>query len=400
MTGHLAPARLARLALEPGGGNRHLSQCTQCQQQLATFRAAIDTMKRASQPPEEAPFAPAKAIAAAVSAVAEAEGSGLDVRAWFQRPTAWVLAAIPVAVLAVAVWWPRAMPADGFRLISGAPLISARSIDVAPNGPAAIIALSDGTRIQGDPGTRFEILTGARVTLAKGRVQLWVTKRPSSPLRVETAEASVRVVGTIFSVSRVDGRHVTQVEVSEGLVEVTGRSLPESRRLGVGESLDVAVAGDEPVVSTSAPAPEPEANQEPVRKEPTRVPTRKRKLDIERVRSRVRAGQFAEARTLLNAERANAQSQSDTAELDIVEAEMLLATGRRDEALAAYLTVSERHRSLRQGEAALFAAVQLSLPNDRARATELLKRSLERYPTGRFHQEATDLLAALKNRSP
>ncbi len=396
MSAHHPPSRLAELAMELGDGDPHLSQCAECRRQLETFRSAVATMKQGYEPPEAPPFARERAIAAAVSAAADADESGFEERAWFRRRASWLLAVVPVAVL-VAMWWPRAVPVDGYRVVSGAPVIAGRVIEVASSGSSAVLALGDGTRIEGAPGTRFEVVSGARVVLTQGTVRLWVTKRPNSPLRVETAEASVRVVGTIFLVSRAAETSTTRVEVSEGLVEVSSASLTQPRRLGVGESLQV-LAMPEPSVEapTAQPTPLPLPPQEPLRKEPPRAATRKRKLDIERVRSRVRAGQFAEARTLLTAERENVQSQADTAELDIVEAEMLLATGRRDEALAAYLTVSERHRSLRQGEAALFAAVQLVLQNDRARATQLLKRSLDRYPNGRFHQEVTDLLSALE----
>ena len=108
MSAHLSPSKVAELAVEPGDGDPHLSQCSECQQQLETFLAALATMKRGYEPPEEPAFARSKAIAAAVSSAAESDERELDLRAWFQRPSSWLLATVPLAMLAVAVWWPRA----------------------------------------------------------------------------------------------------------------------------------------------------------------------------------------------------------------------------------------------------------------------------------------------------
>ncbi|MDP2272385.1 MAG: FecR family protein [Archangium sp.] len=379
MSAHLTSAQLAALAVE-GEAPEHLGHCPACRAQLESYRAALQAL-RSAEPPPDAPFARSKRIAHALAAVEQAQ---LEAPPWFRLRYLWLAAAVPVVLVALGVLWSRS-GREVLELGKTHPsALAVGSPQVLEVHERTVVALGDGSRIEAQPGTRFEIVSAARVVLTVGSIQLFVEKRPSQPLWVETEEAQVRVVGTIFTVSRAPERG-TRVEVREGTVEVTGPGF-EARQVTGGQAFD----------APAAVTPSPSAA--PVRRDAVRAtaPKRSRSVDVERVRSRVRAGQFDEARALLASERALAQSQVDAAELDIVEAEMLLATGRRAEAITTYLAVSERHGALRQGEAALFAAAQLCVSSDRPRAVELLRRSLERYPEGSFQKEVRDLLAVIQ----
>ena len=74
-----------------------------------------------------------------------------------------------------------------------------------------------------------------KVTLTQGEVRAFIVPaRPEERIEVVTAAATVRVIGTDFSVSVVDGGG-TRVEVSHGLVEVR-HSVEESLSLAAGDS--------------------------------------------------------------------------------------------------------------------------------------------------------------------
>jgi TolA-binding protein len=61
-----------------------------------------------------------------------------------------------------------------------------------------------------------------------------------------------------------------------------------------------------------------------------------------------------------------------------------------------YLEVAEQYRKLRAGENALFAAARLEArSNADGKARKLLQKYLDRYPDGRFVDEATQRLANL-----
>jgi TolA-binding protein len=110
---------------------------------------------------------------------------------------------------------------------------------------SALIALSDGSRIELDPATRLmpRTVNGHlfATELSRGRAVFDVV--PNGPRRwlVAAANVQVTVVGTRFVVER--HADVVRVSVERGVVQVTGPDVPGgSRRLGARQSLSVAGA--------------------------------------------------------------------------------------------------------------------------------------------------------------
>jgi transmembrane sensor len=112
----------------------------------------------------------------------------------------------------------------------------------APEGGARL-SLSDGSSIELAAGARFEPLESSGTmflaVLQRGTAAFEV--RPGGPRRwqIECGLATVEVVGTRFSCERLPGR--LRVAVQRGSVIVRGERVADrARRLGAGESLDVA----------------------------------------------------------------------------------------------------------------------------------------------------------------
>jgi hypothetical protein len=235
------------------------------------------------------------------------------------------------------------------------------------------------------------------VGLGRGKVTLAVKHRsPSRDFRVETAEASVRVVGTRFGVERADhdAWGATSVGVDEGIVEVTSKVTKETRRLAASERWTITT---EPPPAP-APPPAPVENDAPAAT-PLESPAAVEAPRVAAIRSRLRSGRISEAKALYA--QANHQANQDPitrAELATVGAEIAFAERRYALALRSYLAVVKRFPSSRQAEAALFAAAQLALdhPDLGFDGRELLRRYLSQYPHGRFAQNVDSLLRALE----
>lgn len=138
--------------------------------------------------------------------------------------------------------------------------------------------LEDGSEVTMEDGARVEVEVSTpsllRVAQRTGRARYAVAHRPERGFEVVTEFATVRVRGTVFSVSVLSD--ATEVSVTEGRVEVAD----EARvvLLGPGESVRVvasattlAVAPPPPPVvdPPTPPAPPPEASlADPPRREP------------------------------------------------------------------------------------------------------------------------------------
>lgn len=173
------------------------------------------------------------------------------VNAWIPRWSV-ALAGLAAVALVVAVAWPRHAPtmAGPLRLATGAvvvPVESAHGVARVVFDDRSRLTLAEGARVapQRNDAHAFD------TTLVHGRARFDVT--PHGPRRwtIDCGLATVRVVGTSFTLDRSPAR--LHVEVHHGLVRVDGDRVPgHTRVLGAGESLDVFV---EPV-TVSVPAPE------------------------------------------------------------------------------------------------------------------------------------------------
>ncbi|MDA8455770.1 FecR domain-containing protein [Acidovorax sp. GBBC 3334] len=87
--------------------------------------------------------------------------------------------------------------------------------------------LADGTRLQLGTASAVDLRYGAterRIVLRRGEVLVDSAPDASRPLRVQTAEGTVRAIGTRFTVRQQEGR--TAVAVLDGAVELQPRGAP------------------------------------------------------------------------------------------------------------------------------------------------------------------------------
>ncbi|HEY6877333.1 MAG TPA: hypothetical protein VI299_04905, partial [Polyangiales bacterium] len=84
----------------------------------------------------------------------------------------------------------------------------------------------------------------------------------------------------------------------------------------------------------------------------------------------------------------------DRAEAGTLRAELALRERDLTRAIAAYLAVADAYPELPSGENGLFAAAQLAMRAKRGDARDMMSRYLQRYPQGRFADEARARLAA------
>jgi len=118
-------------------------------------------------------------------------------------------------------------------------------------GQREALTLADGSRLELDADSAVDLaftIRGRELRLLRGRVWVDVARDEGRPFRVISGEASVEVLGTAFSVARLDG----------GLTAVVQRGLVALSRAGdevilrAGEAADAAAG--RPLIVRSAPA--------------------------------------------------------------------------------------------------------------------------------------------------
>lgn len=130
-------------------------------------------------------------------------------------------------------------------LATGAGLLAARTAPWqarmadyrSATGEQRSFALEDGTRLMLNTGSAVDLRFDAgarRILLVAGEIMVATRHGPGvaadpRPLRVETAEGSIRSLGTRFTVRQHSGR--TSVAVQESAVEISCRDAPGSARV-------------------------------------------------------------------------------------------------------------------------------------------------------------------------
>jgi tetratricopeptide (TPR) repeat protein len=140
------------------------------------------------------------------------------------------------------------------------------------------------------------------------------------------------------------------------------------------------------------------AKREETPSEPGRRPTRA-ELDqrLSAARRLLASGRPAEARAKLEPLLALRLEPHLHAEARSLFAECAQAEGDHEAAARAYREVAARHGEALAGESALFAQARAEMRAGRTRdARETLRRYLDRFPQGRFRQEALQHLSTLE----
>src|SRR5262249_9009696 len=109
------------------------------------------------------------------------------------------------------------------------------------------------------------------------------------------------------------------------------------------------------------------------------------------------ARDLRKARAAIEAAQAQGPSRSQSAEAGLLLAECAQASGDTGGAVNGYLDVSRRFAELPAADTGLFAAARLEANAGHvSRARLLLHEYLERYPNGRFRNDASARLNALE----
>ncbi len=202
----------------------------------------------------------------------------VEARAGRPRPRrVWMPVAALAAAAALVVGYV-ALDRDGARPAAG-PLASrdgaslAIGAEVASTGVTRELSFDDGSQVTLAPEARLEVLAndGAHFVSLLDRASARFSVRPGGPRRwsIETALATVEVVGTVFTVDPQADRLVVTVE--KGLVVVRGERVPgRVVSLGAGERLEVLA--DAPRAA-DAPAPAPAPSTDAVATAPAPAPS-------------------------------------------------------------------------------------------------------------------------------
>lgn len=146
-------------------------------------------------------------------------------------------------------WWLGGALAASLAVVAGIGVLrqapDAQRIETAM-GETRTVALADGSRIalNGGSAILLDKADPRRATLERGQALFHVVHRDEAPFRVSVGTAQIVDVGTVFDVTRMDGR--TIVAVSEGAVVYNPAS--SNVRVDAGRRLAVDDAGGQAVV--------------------------------------------------------------------------------------------------------------------------------------------------------
>lgn len=144
------------------------------------------------------------------------------------RARAWPLWAGGSAAVAATV-------ALGLMLVG--PADQAARVFRTGTGPAKLVALADGTRVELAPATMLTVKDGGATLAVEGTASFVVPHRPDRSLSVEAGGLSVQDIGTTFEVAT--GGPVVRVQVAEGQVSVAAPELAAPVKVESGKKLVV-----------------------------------------------------------------------------------------------------------------------------------------------------------------
>jgi transmembrane sensor len=314
------------------------------------------------------------------------------------RPSVWPRAAAVLAVAAALVlvaWFGLRRPAsEPLALVGGAlpALLEARDT-------ASSAHFADGSALELARDTRLEILRN------DGRSFVSVLRRgsgtfdvePGGPRHwiIEAGLASVEVVGTRFTVTRDEDS--VRVSVEHGIVVVRAESLPGTlRRLRAGESVEVrttappATSEPEPELHPAPDLPAPHSAPAASASAPRLAPSsRAEQPPGDEIDARLAAADAARRRgdreaAIRHLEEVLERATPDDPRRGMAALSLARLTVRQDPALAATaLEGSMQGMPKALAEDALARRVEAEArAGNRARAAELAREYLERFPNG------------------
>jgi transmembrane sensor len=358
---------------------------------------AMSPVRRALQSPEEEPLHRHLEDGFEESDVLQRFRS-ID-RRLARTPSLWPRAAAAVALAAALIlvaWFGLRRPtSEPLALLGGAlpTLIEAQAT-------AREARFADGSVLELAKDTRLEILRndGHAFVSVLRRGSGTFDVEPGGPRHwiIETGLASVEVVGTRFTVTR--GADRVRVSVEHGIVVVRAESLPgTTRRLGAGESVEVLAPTPAAPERERGPAPAPVVSPPPASSAPSPVASTPRLAPSNRVEqpladeidARLSAADAARRRgdresAIRHLEEVLEQATPDDPRRGMAALSLARLTVRQDPALAATaLEGSMQGMPKGLAEDALARRVEAEArAGNRARASELAKEYLERFPNG------------------
>jgi TolA-binding protein len=339
-------------------------------------------------------------------ALAQARMQGRRTDARVTRPAVHWLAAIGIgatlataAVVTVVVVRSdgAASPAPATDLasapsedLSPAPKVERQNLAPSPTVSAPAVAVVEGTLTHGDTVIPLNTEIPVDVPLRANSVvrlvsvSMTVVVATSSEIRRPTVERELWLHRGSADVTG-DGSRIVTDAFS---VEVRGEAAITTKRVTVRKGTARVFAPDGRVLaSVAAPTSWQLADA------PIGVKANAAEL-LEQARKAFNTRDFAAAERHADAALDATPTRAQTAEARTLLAECAQATGKLDDALARYEAIATRFADLPAGETALFAAARLQATRDRDAARELFERYLERYPSGRFVEDARRQLRA------
>jgi TolA-binding protein len=181
----------------------------------------------------------------------------VQTRRLYARVTTYGVTLVAAAAAFLLVLWPRL---DKLAFTVGAdPGVENRWIQAESETPVPV-HFSDDSSIQLLPGTRARVASvtrmGANLSLETGRLKAKVTPRKSADWTISAGPYVVRVVGTEFDVVWDPEELLLEVEVTRGIVKVSGPVLAGDQAVSAMQRLSVAPAQGRATIATFEPQSE------------------------------------------------------------------------------------------------------------------------------------------------
>ena len=364
----------------------HLEECDACEAERARWRL-LDVLK--DQPAPRLGHASERRVLAGM--LAESRGATAGAVAPLQRRARWVPATLVAAGLVlVAPFLTGRLGGLGF----GPPAVAeGESVDAKAPGSVTF----GGATVVYQAGTQMTLHpSGRTVAMSRGEVDVDVTPGLPGHFRVVTDRFVVEVLGTRFLVTP-EG-----VRTLRGRVRVLDRAGHELATLTPGDSWNVtALAAPAPAAAAAEnlgdeTAPRPADRARTVAVSPRRASSSVADL-LARSRAALARGDARQARSLAQRALASAPTEGELATTELLLADTLLVSRRRDEAIDAYRHVVRRSPRSAEAETAEFTIGQLLFERgSTVEANAAFEGYLARYPHGRFAREAREHLARIQ----